>query len=381
MASLMRVLWLSSDATSNMPKQLRKIIPDLSTHSNLDDCVDNICSISSIPNSIILVVSSSFSKQTAELIDYLPQLRAIYIYCCDTSEYVTWAAQYSKIGFDRVLNQENDLIMRLTSELQETTIPISSSSMNSNETQMARKDERVVSGLFARSLENNSTRDLTEEKMTFIWLQILTNVLIYMPKLEEDAQNEMIVLCRQENKNDQTQLKLIEEFSNEYKLSEAIRCDVYRQINDLFTPIIDKLRSFRVYRGQNMSISELETLRGNVGGVISTNSFVSTSREENDALCFIQGAVPEPGFAIVLFEMAIDTRIAKIADTPFANIQDHSYTPDEEEILLSMGTIFRIDSIEREQLDASNIWRIKTTMCTINDDPQVNTFIKILCRG
>ncbi|CAM2725170.1 unnamed protein product [Rotaria socialis] len=260
-------------------------------------------------------------------------------------------------------------------------LTISSSSMNSNETQMARKDERVVSSLFARSLENNSTRDLTEEKMTFIWLQILTNVLIYMPKLEEDAQNEMIVLCRQENKNDQAQLKLIEEFFNEYKLSEAIRCDVYRQINDLFTPIIDKLRSFRVYRGQNMSISELETLRGNVGGVISTNSFVSTSREENYALCFIQGAVPEPGFAIVLFEMAIDTRIAKIADTPFANIQDHSYIPDEEEILLSMGTIFRIDSIEREQLDASNIWRIKTTMCTINDDPQVNTFIKILCRG
>ncbi|CAF3137748.1 unnamed protein product [Rotaria socialis] len=124
MASLMRVLWLSSDATSNMPKQLRKIIPDLGTHSNLDDCVDTICSISSIPNSIILVVSSSFSKQTAELIDYLRQLRAIYIYCCDTSEYVTWAAQYSKIGFDRVLNQEKDLIMRLTSELQETTIPV-----------------------------------------------------------------------------------------------------------------------------------------------------------------------------------------------------------------------------------------------------------------
>ncbi|CAF4227796.1 unnamed protein product [Rotaria socialis] len=254
-------------------------------------------------------------------------------------------------------------------------LTISSSSMNSNETQMARKDERVVSSLFARSLENNSTRDLTEEKITFIWLQILTNVLIYMPKLEEDAQNEMIVLCRQENKNDQAQLKLIEEFFNEYKLSEAIRCDVYRQINDLFTPIIDKLRSFRVYRGQNMSISELETLRGNVGGVISMNSFVSTSREENDALCFIQGAVPEPGFAIVLFEMAIDTRIAKIADTPFANIQDHSYIPDEEEILLSMGTIFRIDSIEREQLDSSNIWRIKTTMCTINDDPQIKMLI------
>jgi hypothetical protein len=75
---------------------------------------------------------------------------------------------------------------------------------------------------------------------------------------------------------------------------------------------------------------------------------------------------------VVIFEMTIDAGIAQAAGTPFANIQNHSYFCDEEEILLSMGTIFRVDSIKQELLDSSSVWRIKATMCTVNDDQQVS---------
>ncbi|CAM4822266.1 unnamed protein product [Rotaria magnacalcarata] len=403
MSMPVRVVWLGKNKDSIVPKRLRKIVPDLSTYSTIVDCVDSIRSISSAHNNVILIISGSFDKQTAELIDILPQLRAIYIYCCDANEHITWITQRGKIGVDEIFDQENDLIVRLTTELNEATTQISPFNTMENETDIIKRDKVLVFSIFTKNIENNSVRDLTEEKTTFIWLQVLTNILINMPKLEKEAQNELISLCRQEYKKDKQQLKLIEEFSNKYTPTEAIRwftrnpcfyklfnqalrtqdfdiifkfrsfiTDIHQQLNDLFTPIADSLLSFRVYRGQLMTISEMEKLRVNIGGIISMNSFVSTSRDE---LYFMRDVVSESDFAIVLFDMAIDTRIAQAAGTPFANIQDHSYVSDEEEILLSMGTMFRIDSIAEEILDSSSVWRIKTTMCTIDDHLQIKMLV------
>jgi hypothetical protein len=152
-----------------------------------------------------------------------------------------------------------------------------------------------VFSVFAGNTENNSTRDLTEEKITFIWLQILTDVLIHMPKLEKEARDEMIAVCRQENKNNQSQLRIIDEFCTTYipdnailwytrnacfykLLNQALRAqdfdiifkfrafvsDVYEQLNNLFTSAVYILPSFRVYRGQKMSLSDLEKLRINI---------------------------------------------------------------------------------------------------------------------
>ncbi|CAF3630678.1 unnamed protein product [Rotaria socialis] len=398
-----RVVWLDKNKDSTVPKRLRKIVPDLSTYSSIVDCVDSICSISSAHNNVVLIISGSFDSQTAELIDILPQLRVIYIYCCDASEHITWTTQRGKIGVDEIFDQENDLIVRLTTELNETTTETSPFNTMENETDIIKRDKMLMFSIFTKNIENNSARDLIEEKTTFIWLQILTNVLINMPKLEKEAQNELISLCRREYKKDKQQIKLIEEFSNKYTASEAIRwftrnvcfykllnqalrtqdfyiifkfrsfiTDVHQQLNDLFTPIADSSLSFRVYRGQLVAISEMEKLRVNMGGIISMNSFVSTSRDE---FCFMRDVVSEPGFAIVLFDMVIDTRIAQAAGTPFANIQEHSCIPDEEEILLSMGTMFRIDSITEEIFDSSNVWRIKLVMCTIDDDPQIKMLV------
>ncbi len=54
-----------------------------------------------------------------------------------------------------------------------------------------------------------------------------------------------------------------------------------------------------------MSLSELEKLRNNVGGLIAMNSFVSTSRFEDIALVYIEGAVVESDIALVLFVVFI----------------------------------------------------------------------------
>ena len=47
-----------------------------------------------------------------------------------------------------------------------------------------RVKERLSISVFAGNIGNQSTRDLTEEKVTFIWFQLLTDILLHMPQLK-----------------------------------------------------------------------------------------------------------------------------------------------------------------------------------------------------
>lgn len=275
-----------------------------------------------------------------------------------------------------------------------------SNSVN-DETTVTERNETLSISVFAGNIENKTTRDLTEEKVTFTWLQLLTDILIHMPQLEKVARNDMIDVCRQEYIKDQNELKLIEEYCSEYVPSKAIHwytrntflyrllnqalrtqnidiifkfrsvvADVYKQLNQLFQSTIHDPPTFRVYRGQPMTLAEIERLRGNLKGLISMNSFVSTSLNKNVASRFVKKLSLKQGETVgVLFEMTIDARVAQATGAPFADIKTHSFYQSEDEVLLSMGTVFRVDEIEQE---TSGLWYIKATMCSTNDDPQVS---------
>jgi hypothetical protein len=76
--------------------------------------------------------------------------------------------------------------------------------------------------MFADTNCNKSTRDLTEEKVTFMWLQLLNDILINMPKLPT-ACDEMLDACRLTCLNDPEQLRMIEEFRQTYKPEDVIK--------------------------------------------------------------------------------------------------------------------------------------------------------------
>src|SRR6202044_315265 len=58
------------------------------------------------------------------------------------------------------------------------------------------------------------------------------------------------------------------------------------------------------------------------------------------------------------------------SSTPFANIGDVSYYQEEEEILFSMHSVFRIGQIKK--LDENNrLWQVDLTL-TSDNDPQLH---------
>lgn len=106
-----------------------------------------------------------------------------------------------------------------------------------------------------------------------------------------------------------------------------------------------------LYRGQRLSLTDLRKLRMRVAGLLSFNSFLSTIRDKTIALSFADSGMNNMDSLRILFIIRIPEACIS---TPFASTRNFSYLSDEEEILFSMHTIFRITSIDE-----------RTEICTV----------------
>ncbi len=101
-----------------------------------------------------------------------------------------------------------------------------------------------------------------------------------------------------------------------------------------------------VYRGQFLSLIELEDLKAAKGGLIAMTSFLSTTRDHTVATMFAGNGEKPANFEPVIFEIYIEQSNLEEERRPFANIREVSSKKDEDEILLCMGTVMRIDLVE-----------------------------------
>ena len=94
---------------------------------------------------------------------------------------------------------------------------------------------------------------------------------------------------------------------------------------------------FTVYRGQRLSKVDFEQMSQTKDGLLSFNNFLSTSKNRNVSLMFVDGPMTNPEIVGVLFVMAIDPAQSS---TPFASITAVSHFGEaEEEVLFSMHTV------------------------------------------
>jgi tetratricopeptide (TPR) repeat protein len=138
--------------------------------------------------------------------------------------------------------------------------------------------------------------------------------------------------------------------------------DLHRQIEQLHVEQLDwYMESFFLYRGQGLSIADFEMMQKSKGGLMSFNSFLSTSMSPKVSDLHADSARQNPDLIGVVFELEIDLWIPS---TPFAFIGDRSYFNEENEFLFSMHTIFRICDIEPRE---DGLWRVKLSLTSDND--------------
>ncbi|CAF2956753.1 unnamed protein product [Rotaria sp. Silwood2] len=128
--------------------------------------------------------------------------------------------------------------------------------------------------------------------------------------------------------------------------------------------IIQKNAVITVYRGQSMTLDELESFRTNETKFVAFNKLLSTSLSRRQAISYANAYNQDSTKTLVLFEIEADTRLK--GAQPFASVSHLSQYKMEEEVLFMLGTIFKILDISRHENE--KLWIIKMVLSGDQDN-------------
>ncbi len=110
----------------------------------------------------------------------------------------------------------------------------------------------------------------------------------------------------------------------------------------------------------------MNKLKNNIDGFISINTFFSTSHSSAVAFQFAGDGSRRPMFESVYFEIELHLDISKV---PFADVKTMSKFGSENELILCMGTVFCIETVEPLN---KFIWYVKLILVNENEMEKLN---------
>ncbi|CAF1296171.1 unnamed protein product [Rotaria sordida] len=317
------IVWLD-DCHRTKTNDLLETCSDLSDITNnlkqfddADKCIDYISSIQSNIHVFLILSSHQF---IISLIHQLPQIRVIYIFNInetdDGNNYV------GLVEDQNIFNDTQSLIDKLTKDVEQFSKHLSTPMKFFNN--------------LDDSVKEKSLKDLSKESQDFMYMGLFCEVLIRHSQSNK-AKNDLLDECRRSYYDNKSYLKLIDKFEEEYNSNQAIRWytrdgflfrllnkalryqdfdsiykfryiikDLHEQLKRLYFDQSSELKEIEtVYRGQLMHKNELKNLQRSQGGLVSMNSFLSTTRAKTAASAFILGATKGETVP-VLFEININ---------------------------------------------------------------------------
>ncbi|CAF1009498.1 unnamed protein product [Adineta steineri] len=308
-------------------------------YSDFDRCLDLIKSIKD--EQIFLIVSGTFAQRILLEGHHHRSLVAIFIFCSNDQHYKPLMQEYNKII--GIFTNQHDLLKSIKEKMNIV------------------KKQTLTFSLFDQ--KQKSLKDLSQESASFLLHQMLIYVLKQMSQ-DEQSKKEMLNMCRGYYKNNKQELKNIEEFKNTYtplrtediELLFTFRffiidlCSVIEEENQF----LKNNGTLTLYRGTQIPIEELEKIKKNIGKTVSTNGFLSTSRNKNVSFAFIPINTQLNDFALVLFEIKADPLLKTVV---FADVGNKSRIKSEEEVLFNLNSLFKIVSVRFNP--KLNIWKVQ----------------------
>ena len=384
------LVWLDADATTSNEdsqhtlEQLRTTVNEVNTFSEPEQCLTFLQGIR--VEKVFLIVSGSLGRDVVPRIHPMAQVDAIFIFCGDKSRHEEWVKKWPKV---------KGLYTQIKPICAALELSVKQCNQDSTPLSFAQ-----VSG------EDASEINLNQLEPSFMYTQLFKQTLLDMEHDRKTAVRDLVKYCQQAYAGNSAQLTLIEEFHRTYQqqraiwwytregftyqmLNRALRLleadiivnmgffihDLHQQIQQLHKEQLAGYggQPFFVYRGQGLSTGDFEKLKRSKGGLMSFNCFVSTSTKKDKPLVFAHSAALDQDRLGILFVMTIDP---KISGTPFADIQEVSYYQDEAEILFSMHTVFRIDTIQQMDKKRGPV-QVNLTL-TDDEDKQLKDLMKQL---
>lgn len=351
----MILVWLDissekqTDANQKTLYQFQRVINLVRTFTDLEKCYEFLYSIRN--GTILFVVSGSMGPLILPRIDNFDQIYSIYIFCGNKANHTEWIKPYKKIR--GVHNQIKDLCNSLRYDHNQY--------------------DKSLTGISI--LPPSPITDINESNKQFIFLQMMKSILLEI-QYDKKFRGELVDYARTFYCTNPQQLNIIDTFDENYQLHSPIwwytrKCFVYQMLRKAFHEqdfeIIYKLAFFirdlhreikkaylqahshqyhpiSVYRAAKMTDKEFKHFENNQNGLLSFNDFVITTLERTIALKFAQKLRTDPDTIAVIYKLDIDPSKSSI---PFIALNNLTYLSSTNgEILLSMNTIFHIDSIE-----------------------------------
>jgi tetratricopeptide (TPR) repeat protein len=385
-----RLIWLdgsinevdNNDCRKTITK-LRQVVNSVNTFMDADECIDFINSIQE--EKVFIICSGTFSQTIIPIVHDKSKVNTIYIFCENKAWHKKWVQQWPKVK--GVFTDITPICEELKQAVQDC-------------------DQNMVSISFVQSSDGASNENLDQLDRSFMYTQILKEILLYI-NFDQKHIQEFSMYCAEQLAGNSAELKNVEKLRKEYHdhqpiwwytydcflysmLNRALRMmevdliikmgffirDLHNHIAALHSEQFDgqnDSNSFAVYRGQGLTQADFDQLTKTKGGLLSFNNFLSTSKNRNVSLEFARQTMTTSSLVGVLFIMIIDPSMSA---THFANVNDISYFKEEEEILFSMHSVFRIESMK--QLDKSNrLWQVDLTL-TSDNDPELYALTELM---
>ncbi|CAF1216608.1 unnamed protein product [Adineta steineri] len=368
------LIWLDNNINennadcSNTIKQLKRVVNNINTFTDGDQCIEFIQTINN--NKVCMIVSGSLGKYTVPHLHNMSQVDTIFIFCNNQEWHKQWAKEWPKIkGVFTDITSIYEALKQAAHQCEQNATSISFVASN---------------------------KKLDQLDPSFMYTQILKEILLTI-KFEDKHFKEFINYCREVYKDDENELKNVNLLKTTYKnnipiwwytwdaflyrmLNQALRSmnvdmiirigfftnDLHRDIQRLHSEQFEGHQSgttFTVYRGQGLSKEDFTEMTKTKNGLLSFNNFLSTSKNRNISLDFAQQAATNPDLVGVLFVMSINPTHST---TPFASVSDVSYFHTEDEVLFSMHTIFRIGDIKPMAGD-NHLYKVNLILTSDND--------------
>jgi tetratricopeptide (TPR) repeat protein len=360
------LVWLDGnidDSPDSLQKQmrLRNMNNYCQFYTNTQLCLDFMRTVNN--EKIFLVVSGVLAHSILPQIHSIRSVASVFIFCANCHDYLSLLDQYPKLV--KIFTDENSLIESIPK-----TIYLASK-------------QTLTFSLFDQ--KQRPTKDLSKDSASFLWYQLLIDVLKQMPQTDY-AKQQMLDICSNYYRANKQVLERIQQFRFMYTPTDAVSwytadSFVYRLLNkalriedtellyifrffiiDLCAQLERGHRALRdsgaghltLFRGQQIPDEEFDKLKQSVGILISTNGFWSTTRDLNVALSFVSQHSQMDGMKQILFEISADPNLKAVV---FADVHQQSRMRSEQEVLFSLDAVFKVESV---QFDLHlKLWKIK----------------------
>jgi tetratricopeptide (TPR) repeat protein len=365
------VIWV--DATINLRDDSTKVSLNYLGHNgdsvltfrDIDQCVDYITDLTN--EQIFLILSESLCIDIIEFVCQIQQIESVYIFSLNPDKFEELSKEYLKIrgvynDMQSVFHQVNKDILQSSNDL----VPI-----------------EIIPSTFDK-------HDTNILPASFMYSQILNEILVQKDD-SSTAKQEMIEFCQKLFATRGDVLKVVNEFDLNYqsdlaiywysrdcflypRLNRALRCqdidmlyafrffikDLHEQLKNLYLSMSNRPNTKTLYRGQGMKKNEFIKLRQNQ--LYLCNQFLSTTMDKSIAQIYVRCDNDLIG---VLFEIEVDVNCFTY-NIAFASIHDRSCFSMENEVLFSMGAIFRIKYIHKMEKQ-NNCYLIRLIIPDVKD--------------